>query len=223
MNFFEKLTDGLRLYEVIILVLSSLMFIALLVIMIIYVAQKRPLKPVLIFFSVPVLLLVWPSIQKIKIDGQGAEIEKQVAVVEKSPTNENIEKLKDLIDDVEDRDVKDPEVKKDVAKAHFVLGDVKKAEETLHTLPAKQAADPEVADIKKSITVFNQLQHQISEVKQNPADSNKIKALNAMQIEATKLDIKNPQVTSNIKVANEQIKNYKLVNPKFTLSNRFNN
>jgi len=218
MSFFEKLTDGLHLYEVIILVLGSLMFIALVIMMIIYASQRRNLKPLFMFFAVPVLLLVWPSVQKIKIDGKGAEIEKQIAAVETNPTEENKEKLKDLVNDVENRDVKDPEVKKDVAKAHFILGNIKAAEETIKTLPPKEAADPSILDIKKSIVISNQLQHQIMDVKANPTDSNKIKALNATQLEATKLDIKNPEVTNNIKIANDQIINYKRINPRVSMS-----
>ena len=218
MSFFEKLTDGLHLYEVIILILGSLMFIALVKMMIIYTSQHRNLKPLFIFFAVPVLLLVWPSIQKIKIDGKGAEIEKQVAEVQKNPTEENKEKLQDLVSDVEDRNVKDPDVKKGIAKAHFILGNVKAAEETIKTLPPKEVSDPGIQDIKKSILISAQLKHQIMEVKENPTDSNKVKALSATQLEATKLDIKNPEVTNNIKIANDQITNYKRINPRVNMS-----
>jgi len=218
MSFFEKLTDGLHLYEVIILILGSLMFIALIIMMIIYTSQRRNLKQLFMFFAVPVLLLVWPSVQKIKIDGKGAEIEKQAIAVQNNPTPENKEKLQDLIKDIEDRDVKDPEVKKDVAKAHFILGNVKAAEETIKTLPPKEVSDPGIQDIKKSILISAQLQHQILEVKENPTDSNKVKALSATQLEATKLDIKNPEVTNNIKIANDQITNYKRINPRVNMS-----
>ena len=186
--------------------------------MIIYTSQHRNLKPLFIFFAVPVLLLVWPSIQKIKIDGKGAEIEKQVAEVQKNPTEENKEKLQDLVSDVEDRNVKDPDVKKGIAKAHFILGNVKAAEETIKTLPPKEVSDPGIQDIKKSILISAQLKHQIMEVKENPTDSNKVKALSATQLEATKLDIKNPEVTNNIKIANDQITNYKRINPRVNMS-----
>jgi len=218
MSFFEKLTDGLHLYEVIILILGSLMFIALIIMMIIYASQRRNLKQLFMFFAVPVLLLVWPSVQKIKIDGKGAEIEKQAIAVQNNPTLENKEKLQDLIKDVESRDVKDPEVRKDVAKAHFILGNVKAAEETIKTLPPKEVSDPGIQDIKKSILISAQLQHQIMEVKENPTDSNKVKALSATQLEATKLDIKNPEVTNNIKIANDQITNYKRINPRVNMT-----
>jgi len=194
------------------------MFIALIIMMIIYASQRRNLKQLFMFFAVPVLLLVWPSVQKIKIDGKGAEIEKQAIAVQNNPTLENKEKLQDLIKDVESRDVKDPEVKKDVAKAHFILGNVKAAEETIKTLPPKEVSDPGIQDIKKSILISAQLQHQILEVKENPTDSNKVKALSATQLEATKLDIKNPEVTNNIKIANDQITNYKRINPRVNMS-----
>jgi hypothetical protein len=218
MSFFEKITDGLHLYEVIILVLGSLMFLALIIMMIIYASQRRTLKPLFMFFGVPVLMLVWPSIQKIKIDSKGAEIEKQVAEVQKNPSEENKEKLQGLVEDVENRDVKNPDVKKDVAKAYFILGNNKAAEATIHTLSPKDTADPKITDIRKSIAVSHLLQQQILEVKQNPTDSNKVKELNKTQIEATQLEVKNPEVTNNIKVANQQVTNYQRINPRVRMT-----
>src|SRR5687767_7661917 len=101
MNLFDKLTDGLRLYEVVLLLLGSIMFLALVIMLIIYSAQRRRLKPLFMFFAVPVLMIVWPSIQKIRIDGKGAEIEKQIAEVQKNPSEENKDKLSELLTDVE--------------------------------------------------------------------------------------------------------------------------
>ena len=59
-------------------------------------------------------------------------------------------------------------------------------------------------------------------VKQNPADSNKVKELNRIQQEATTLEVLNPEVTNNIKVANEQIINYKRINPQVKMTTNLN-
>ena len=222
MSFFEKITDGLHSYEVIIMILGSLMFIALIIMMIIYAAQKRTLKPLFMFFVVPLLMLVWPSVQKIKIDGKGAEIVKQLDEVENNPTTENKEELEGLVNDLENRDVKDPGTRKRIAKAYFLLGNNKAAEQTINTLAPKDTADTGISDLRKSIVVSNHLQEQIQVVKQNPADSNKVKELNRIQQEATTLEVLNPEVTNNIKVANEQIINYKRINPQVKMTTNLN-
>lgn len=214
MSFFEKLTDGLRLYEVILLLLGAVMFLALVAMMIVYASQRRTLKPLFMFFAIPVLMLVWPSVQKIKIDGQGAEIEKQVAAVEKNPTDENKKELEETVAALEDRNVKDPEVVKKIIKAHYLLGDSKAAKDAIQTLPASETADPEVKNIRTSIIVTDKLQEQLQVVNQNPADSNKIKELNQLKIEASQLEVKNEELKTDIKVADQKVTNYQKDNPR---------
>jgi hypothetical protein len=213
MNFFEKLTDGLHLYEVVILVLGSVMFLALVAILIIFSAQRRSLKQLFMFFAVPVLMLVWPSIQKIKISDTGAEIEKQIAQVEENPSAENKESLKASIKFLEKRDIKDPEVRKRLIKAHYLLGNNKAAEETIKTLPPADAADTRIRDIKTSINVSDKLKSQLELVNKNPEDSNKIKELNKIRSEASQLKVKNEELTVRIDTAQKRIVNYGKTNP----------
>lgn len=214
MSFFEKMTDGLRLYEVILMILGAIMFLALVVMMIIYATQRRTLKPLFMFFAIPVLMLVWPSVQKIKIDGQGAEIEKQVAAVEQNPTEENKKQLEETIASLEDRNVKDPDIVKKIIKAHYLLGDSKAAADAIQTLPADETADPEVKNIKTSIIVTGKLQEQLQLVNQNPNDSNKIKELNQLKIQASQLEVKSEELKTDMKVADQKIINYQKDNPR---------
>lgn len=209
MSLFEKLTDGLRLYEVVLLLLGSIMFLALVIMLIIYSAQRRRLKPLFMFFAVPVLMIVWPSIQKIRIDGKGAEIEKQIAEVQKNPTEENKDKLSELLTDVEKRDVKDPDVVKDMAVAQYVLGDDKKAEETIEHLPPALKDDPKVMQVRRSIILSNQLRAQLTAVQQNPADSGKMRELDRLQQQAATLSIKNPALVKEVATAQYLIGNSK--------------
>lgn len=221
MSFFEKLTDGLRLYEVILLILGAIMFIALIVIMIVYASQRRTLKPLFMFFAIPVLMIVWPSIQKIKIDGEGAEIEKQVAAVEQNPTEENKEELQKTIEKLQNRNVKDPEVVKRVIKGYYLLGNNQAATQTMETLPKYEKADAMIKDVKTSIAITSKLEQQLTAVNQNPADSAKIKELNRLTLEATQLSIKNEQTKADILVADKKIETYKRTNPQVKLRTQF--
>jgi hypothetical protein len=209
MSFFEKLTDGLRLYEVVLLILGSIMFLALVAMLIIYASQRRRLKPLFMFFAVPVLMIVWPSIQKIRIDGKGAEIENRTADVQKNPTDENKEKLSELLADVEKRDVKDPDVVKDVAVAQYVLGNDKAAEETMESLPPSTKDDPKMTELRRSILLSNQLRAQLTAVQQNPADSGKIRELDQLQQQAASLFLKNPTLVKEVATAQYLIGNNK--------------
>jgi thioredoxin-like negative regulator of GroEL len=207
MNLFDKLTDGLRLYEVVLLLLGSIMFLALVIMLIIYSAQRRRLKPLFMFFAVPVLMIVWPSIQKIRIDGKGAEIEKQIAEVQKNPSEENKDRLSELLTDVERRDVKNPDVVKDVAVAQYVLGNEKAAEETMESLPPSTKDDPKMTELRRSITLSSQLRAQVTAVQQNPADSGKIRELDRLQQQAATLSIKNPTLVKELATAQYLIGN----------------
>jgi hypothetical protein len=218
MSFFEKITDGLRLYEVILLMMGVIFFLALVIIFIVYAAQQRPLKPLFMFFAVPVLMLVWPSIAKIKIDGEGADIQTKIAAVEQNPTEENKEKLKDAVETLEGRGVKDPTVLKKVMLAHYLLGDTAAAKATIQRLPADIVAkDTTVKKVVTSIDLNSRLQKQINIVNQSPTDSTKIKELNAIKTEASTYGVKSEQLEKSINIATEKVETYRTINPRVVL------
>lgn len=221
MSFFEKMTDGLRLYEVILLMMGVIFFLALVIIFIVYTTQRRPLKPLFMFFAVPVLMLVWPSIAKIKIDGEGADIQTKLAAVEQNPTEENKKELKDAVETLEDRGVKDPAVLKRVMLAHYLLGDTAAAKATMQRMADDIVAkDTTIKNVITSIDLGSRLQKQINVVNQSPTDSNKIKELNALKIEATTQAVKSEQLRQSINIATEKVQEYKRDNPKVILDQR---
>lgn len=217
MSFFERITDGLRLYEVVLLMMGSIMFLVLVVMLVIYASQRRPLKPLLIFFAVPVLMLVWPSVQKLKIDEKGVEFNNAVAKMQQDPSEENKNEVKKILTTLENRNVKDPDVRTNVAVAQYLLGDTKSAEATIATLPPKAVMDPRIRDIKTSIAVNTQLKQQLEVVQQNPNDSAQVKELDRIQMKAEQLPIKNDSIKSTIRMSDSKIIEYKRINPKIDL------
>ncbi|HEX2630497.1 MAG TPA: tetratricopeptide repeat protein [Chitinophagaceae bacterium] len=217
MSFFERITDGLRLYEVVLLMMGSIMFLVLVIMLIIYASQRRTLKPLLIFFAVPVLMLVWPSIQKMKIDETGVEFDKAVAKMQQDPSEENKVEVKKILSTLESRNVKDPDVRTNVAVAQYLLGDAKAAEATIATLPPKAVMDPRIKDIKTSIAVNTQLKEQLEVVQQNPNDSTQVKELDRIQTKAEQLPIKNDSIKSTIRISENKIIEYKRINPRIDI------
>ena len=217
MNFIEKITDGLKLYEVLMLGLGSLMFLVMLAMLIIYAAQKRSLKQLMLFFIIPVVMLGWPSLQKIKIDGTGFEFDKTLAQYEEKPTEENKENVENLIAEIKDRNVKDPNVLKKVALAEFKIGKLNESLKTLDRLPVAEKQDSSVSKLITSIKISDALKNQLKIVQDTPADSSQIIKLNDLQFKAVALDIKNPKLDSTIQVADKKITDYQAVNPRVKL------
>src|SRR5690554_1591041 len=85
MTTWEKLTDGLSLSEVLMFIMGGLLFLVLLFLIILFALRNKPLKPLLLFFIVPLIMLGWPSIAKIKIDASGVDLVKTLERLEDSP------------------------------------------------------------------------------------------------------------------------------------------
>src|ERR1043166_8884771 len=128
-----NLFDGLHLYEVVLLILGAILFIALLVILIVFVVNNRSLKPLLLFFAVSIVMMGFPAIGKIKFDKDGVEIDKATKELAENPSNGALKtNLENLIQETKPRlnESKDGPVK--IARAEAVLGDREKALQTLN-------------------------------------------------------------------------------------------
>ncbi len=214
MSFFEKITDGLKLHEVLMLGFGSLMFLVMLVLLVMFAVRKRSLKQLLFYFGIAVLMLGWPSLQKIKIDGKGVELVTTLEQYEEKPSEENKKKVEDLVGELKNRDVKKPDVVKKIARAEFMIGRSQESLQTIETLPGKEIKDSSINQLKLSIQVSKALKNQLHVVQNNAADSNQIKKLNELQSKAVNLQIKNTQLDSSIRIANQKITEYQHLNPR---------
>lgn len=214
MNFIDRITDGLKLYEVIVLLFGSLFFIVLLVLLVVFVIQKRRLKQLLIFFGLSILMLVWPSLQKIKIDKLGVELETKSQELAKNPTAEKAKEVEMIVDKLKNRGVENSEVRKNIAIAEFLIGKPEDSKASIAALPDKEKNDKAIIDIGTSIRVSEELKTQLIAVQKTPNDSTEVKRLNFLQNEAVKLEVKNYQIDSGIKDANLKIQEFKRENPK---------
>jgi len=128
-----NLFDGLHLYEVVLLILGSTLFLVLVAVLIISVAKNRSIKPLLLFFVVPILMIGFPAVTKVKFDKDGVEIDKATKELAENPSNPALKsKLETLIQETKPRldETRGGPVK--IARAEAVLGDREKALQTLN-------------------------------------------------------------------------------------------
>ena len=210
MTYFDKLLDGLRLYEVILLLCGSLLFIVVLIILCILVAQRRSIKPIALFFGIAAIMLVWPSIQKFNIESLGASVETKTEAYVKNPTPENKQAVENTIAQLKDKQVQNPATVTDIAKAQYAIGNDKQAEQTIVSLPPEEQKTPLVSELKKSVLVSAALKQQIKLVEQKPEDTAAVEKLNRLQERAKVLPNKSIAVERNISVADRKVSAFKV-------------
>jgi len=177
-----KIFDGLYFYELILLILGTLLFVTLLVILVVFVIQKRHLKELLAFFIMPIIMIGYPSIQKIKYDNGVFTFEKAERDFAKDPQNleaRNI--LNQNLSSISKRPNSNPELLLSFGKAQAVLGD---------TVQAKELVDralnisPELSEArnlqKKFDTPQVRIENMISEIEARPDDNAKKAELKEM-------------------------------------------
>jgi hypothetical protein len=124
MNLFE----GLFLYEIVLLFLGVLLFLVLVFVLVYYVLKKRAIKGLLFFFSIPIIMIGFPGIQKVKFDNGVVEIEKGTEKMEQNPSDTTGRSaLRTNIAELEKRPVSSPGILVNVARAHAAAGDTLKA------------------------------------------------------------------------------------------------
>jgi tetratricopeptide (TPR) repeat protein len=164
--------NGLYSYEMILLVLGVILFITLLVILIIFAAQRRSLKGLVAFFLLPLVMIGFPGIQKITYENGVLSIEKLTDTVAQHPDNVIArEKLKAAIAVSEKRPNSDPAIFLKFSKAQAVLGDTIKA-----ITSAEQALRiaPHLLDAENLIHRYStprvRIERMAGELEKNPND-----------------------------------------------------
>lgn len=212
MSFLGRITDGLKLYELLMLVFGSLILLVVLVLLIIYSMKNRSLTQLLYVFGFGIVMLGWPSIKMIQIGNIIVDLDK-VGEQGKKITAEKIVKVEKQLAYLKNREIKNPEAVEKIAKAEFMIGKPGEALQTISTLPADKKDDSSIINLASSIRIAEDLKQQLAIVQVNPADSNAVKKLNELRYDAAQLEIKNYQVDSNIKVADKKISEFKRINP----------
>ena len=119
--------------------LGTILFAMLLVVLLIYVFQKRALTTLFPFFLLPVVMIGFPAFQKISYANGTLELEKSVQKVTASGGDAKAaaELMKDL-NRVAPRAAGDPNASLAVARAYKALGEPQRALEAVEAIPEKK-------------------------------------------------------------------------------------
>jgi hypothetical protein len=82
MNFIE----GLHNYEIVLLGLGVFLFVVLVFLLIYCVVKNRPLKQLLLFFFISIVMIGFSAIQKIRFENGAIELEKTAEELRNNPT-----------------------------------------------------------------------------------------------------------------------------------------
>ncbi len=91
-------------YEIILLLLGAVMFLAFLVLAVIMASKERPIKQYLVYIGIAVLMMAYPGIQSMTISKDKLELSKAQDKMMEDPDNEEtIEQVAELTKDLENR------------------------------------------------------------------------------------------------------------------------
>jgi tetratricopeptide (TPR) repeat protein len=171
-TFFGELFEGLRAHEILLMVFGSLLFLVLLFILVFYVVKNRPLKGVLVFFLLPVIMIGFSSFKKIEFLGMVAELKDKVEEIDskEKPSEQDIIEMKKDLAKIGDRRLSNPESLTSISKASALIGDTLKAinyaEQTIEIAPNYAP----VRDYHESLITQDIIQQGIEQLEKNPDD-----------------------------------------------------
>jgi len=148
MQFFE----GLLFYELVLLVLGVLLFLVLLFALIYSIIKKRDLKVLALFFVLSIIMIGYPSIQKIKFDNGVVELEKRTRELKENPANTAAQnELTKSLSEIEKRPTTNPTTLVKIADAQAAIGDTAKALKNIRDALAVQPDLPQANRLRKRI------------------------------------------------------------------------
>lgn len=159
-----KLFEGLLLYEVVLLLLGVVLFIALVGVLIYSVMRRRSIAPLLFFFMIPVVMIGFPAIQKVKFDKDGVEIEKEIKTIANQPAATPpaaTSELKAKVDQYKARaaNSNSPAALLTVARAEIALGEVAQSKTTIDQAIKLAPQSVVVQDFRSRVEKFNANTH----------------------------------------------------------------
>lgn len=126
------LFKGLYIGEIILMVLGAVLCLVLIYLLVFLIMKKRSYKQMIVFFLLPVLMIGFPSIKKIKYDNGIVEIEKETRQVENNPQDAAAKQaLAVKIQALQPRTLNDPKALEIMARANLSIGDTVKAREAV--------------------------------------------------------------------------------------------
>ncbi len=159
-----NLFDGLFLYEVILMLLGSVLFGVVIFLM---VKNKELNKNHLMGISLAIVMIAFPSIKSFSISDGIINIERDLEELKENPNDKTLEKsLEQDLGSIGDRPINNAERLTTLSQANLELGKTEKAASLANEALIKQPKNMQAAEVVKVI----ELDKKIEKVKSNPND-----------------------------------------------------
>lgn len=118
MKFFE----GLLSYEIVLLVMGVILFLFMLVIMVVFVVKQRPIRSLVVFFLLPVVMIGFPSIEKIKFGNVIDIIKDKSDVLAQNPQNKEVRSVLEAeLAKIDEKRISRQQTEMIIAKANIAI------------------------------------------------------------------------------------------------------
>jgi hypothetical protein len=172
MSWFAKLTDGLYPFEVILLVLGVLLFVALLIAFLRNVFCDKPYGGLLAFFLIPIAMIGYSSIQTIQIGEGTVTIATKTAQLAKNPNDQQLRiSLQTDVAKLSARPINSAQTAATLAEAQFALGNETAAQTNLQKAIKANPKLPAATQLQNKIQLTQKLNTLTERAKSQPADT----------------------------------------------------
>ena len=172
MSWFAKLTDGLYPFEVVLLVLGVVLFIAILIAFLRNVFRDKPYGGLLVFFLIPIAMIGYSSIQSIQIGEGTVTIATKTAELVKSPDDQQLRvSLQTDVAKLSSRPISNAQTAATLAEAQFALGNDTEAQRNLQKAIKANPKLPAATQLQKKIQLTQNLNALTERAKSQPADT----------------------------------------------------
>lgn len=194
-----KFFDGLYLYEIVLLVLGALLFLALIIAFMTLVIRGEPFAKLLLFFALPILMIGFPGIKSIEIREGLIKIELKLQYLLQNPTDSTSRiSLVNELANLSSRPFSNPRSLVTIANAQIALGDNTAAETNVKKALNVSPQLPAALELKKRIELDSKLAELTTQVEKSPNDIAAKTQLAKTVNEIAPLNIVNPAAITNV-------------------------
>lgn len=186
--------EGLLLHEIVFLFLGILLFLVLLFVLVYFVLNKRAIKSLPFFFVIPIIMIGWPSIEKVKFSGSLGSLELALKNLQANPSDSTaLAAVQESIERVEKRPVSSPTTLLTLADARAAVGDTTEALTYVTRVLRDQPDLPAAIDKRDDLVIPRiGIDSKTSQLQQNPSDSVARKSLEETISTMEKLKVASP-------------------------------
>jgi tetratricopeptide (TPR) repeat protein len=204
-----SLIDGLRGYEVVMLILGVLLFAVSLYGFVRQLTGNRKLTPLVPFFGLSILMMGYAGIKSFQIQDGVIQVEKLTSQVAQDPTDPaKRQALQAQINQLGSRQFSGPASLTTLARAQYALGDEAAAATDLQAALKRDPLLPQAKELQHKIALVNSVPALAAQVQANPEDINARSALQKNLQELQTLPIANPNAMTKVAQGQAAVGNY---------------